>query len=401
MNLSDYNHFRVILLLSICFAFSASTSSLTVSVSSIVGFEISSNKGLATLPLSFHLIGTMLAGIPASLLMKRIGRKYGFIIGTLIGSCGLITATFSIIFKNFALFCVSVFLMGILSGFTQLYRFAAVDVAKKEFHTKAVSFVMLGGILAGFLGPAVASKGEDFISDAPFAGSYSIMILFHLFIISILCLIKIPKPSTEEQKGKNRRLKNIFGQPKFIVAVISSMMSYAVMAMIMTATPLAMTEYCGYQFSDAAFVIQWHVVGMFAPSFFTGSLLKRFGAVSIIVVGIMINLLSISINLVDTNIINFWSSLILLGIGWNFMFVAGTTMITETYRPSEKAIVQGVNDFLVFGSAAIFSLISGILQTSIGWEGLNFCAIFLLLIVIITLLWNSNGLSKTKELKQL
>jgi len=401
MKITDFNHLKIILLLSICFAFSASTSSLTVSASSLVGFEISKNKALATLPLSLHLIGTMLAGFPASLLMKRVGRKHGFIIGTLIGSCGLITASLSIILKNFTFFCFSTFCLGILSGFTQLYRFAAVDVAKKEYRTKAISFVMLGGIIAGFLGPTAASKGEYFISDAPFAGSYAVMILFHLFIISILFLIQLPKPSFEEQKVRNRTLKTIFIQPKFLLAVITSMMSYAVMAMVMTATPLAMTEYCGYPFRDAAFVIQWHVVGMFAPSFFTGSLINRFGAISIIISGILLNLLSIVINLAGTNILNFWSSLIFLGIGWNFMFVAGTNMLTESYYPEEKAIVQGVNDFLVFGSAAIFSLISGILQTSIGWEGLNLTAVLLLLIVVIVLIWNYNRLSNTKEISKI
>ena len=378
---------KSILPLCICFALSASTSSLTVSASSIVGFEISNNKALATLPLSFHLIGTMLSGLPASLFMKLVGRKFGFIVGTIIGIIGASTATLSIFYQNFPFFCFSVFCLGILSGFTQLYRFAAVDITSEEFRTKAISFVMLGGIIAGFIGPAVASQAKYIIKDALFAGSYLAMIFLHVFIIIILLTISIPKPTIEEKTGRKRKYKIIFSQPKFIVAIVSSMISYAVMAMIMTATPLAMTEYCGYPFSDAAFVIQWHIVGMFAPSFFTGSLIKKFGAVAIIITGIFINLSCIIINLAGNDILNFWMALILLGIGWNFMFVSGTTMVTETYQPSEKAIVQGVNDFFVFGSAAFASLLAGVLQTSIGWEAINFCAIILLSIAIVALIW--------------
>ena len=395
---SDSNFLRTILLLSVCFAFSGTTSSLTVSASSLVGFEIASNKALATLPLSFHLLGTMLTGIPASLLMKRVGRRYGFMIGTGIGASGAAAAAVSIIYSNFALFCLSIFCLGILSGFTQLYRFTAADMVTKEFRTKAVSLVMVGGILAGFIGPSVASKAKDLIADAPFAGSYLFVILFHVLIVAILFMIRLPQPSVEEQTGETRPLKVIFSQPKFIVAVLTSMIGYGVMAMIMTATPLAMTEGSGHQFSDAAFVIQWHVVGMFAPSFFTGSLIHRFGAVPIIITGILLNLLCIGINFAGTDVYNYWFALFFLGMGWNFMFVAGTTMVTETYRPAEKAIVQGVNDFFVFGAAAISSLLSGVVQTTLGWETVILSTIPLLGLVVIALLWYCYGFSNPKKL---
>ena len=199
--------------------------------------------------------------------------------------------------------------------------------------------------------------------------------------------IRLPQPSVEEQTGDTRPLKVIFMQPKFIVSVLSAMIGYGVMAMIMTATPLAMTKGNGYPFSDAAFIIQWHALGMFAPSFITGSLIKRFGAVQIIFTRIFLNFICIAINISGTELINYWSALVLLGVGWNFMFVAGTTMVTETYQPAEKAIVQGVNDFLVFGTAALCSLLSGVLQTSFGWETVNLSAIPLLLIVLVSLFW--------------
>jgi len=394
---SESNFLRTILLLSVCFAFSGTTSSLTVSASSLVGYGLADNKALATLPLSFHLLGTMLAGIPASLLMKRVGRRYGFMIGTGIGVSGAGAAALAIINSNFIFFCMSIFLLGILSGFSQLYRFAAADVASPEYRAKAISWVMFGGIIAGFIGPTIAVKAKDLITDAPFAGSYLFVIMFHLVIVSILFMIRLPQPSVEEQTGEMRPWREIFSQPKIIVAILTSMTGYAVMAMIMTATPLAMTKGSGHLFSDAAFVIQWHVVGMFAPSFFTGSLIHRFGTLPIIVTGILLNLLCIGINFVGTEVLNYWSALILLGMGWNFMFVAATTMVTETYRPAEKAIVQGVNDFFVFGSAAISSLLAGVVLTTWGWEAVNLSLIPLLGFVGIALLWYSYSLRKPKE----
>ena len=381
------NTYISILLLSICFSLSASTSSLSVSASSIVGFQIAENKALATLPLTFHLLGTMLAGIPASMLMKFIGRRYGFLIGTGIGTFGAASASLAIIYSSFPFFCLSIFCLGILNGFAQLYRFTAVEVSSIELRTKAVSYVMLGGIAAGFIGPAIAAEGKDYIENAQFAGSYLSIILLYFFIVIILMRIRLPQPSVEEQTGDTRPLKVIFMQPKFIVSVLSAMIGYGVMAMIMTATPLAMTKGNGYPFSDAAFIIQWHALGMFAPSFITGSLIKRFGAVQIIFTGILLNFICIAINFSGTELINYWSALVLLGVGWNFMFVAGTTMVTETYQPAEKAIVQGVNDFLVFGTAALCSLLSGVLQTSFGWETVNLSTIPLLLIVLVSLFW--------------
>ena len=319
----------------------------------------------------------MLAGIPASMLMKFIGRRYGFLIGTGIGTFGAASASLAIIYSSFPFFCLSIFCLGILNGFAQLYRFTAVEVSSIELRTKAVSYVMLGGIAAGFIGPAIAAEGKDYIENAQFAGSYLSIILLYFFIVIILMRIRLPQPSVEEQTGETRPLKVIFMQPKLI--------GYGVMAMIMTATPLAMTKGNGYPFSDAAFIIQWHALGMFAPSFITGSLIKRFGAVQIIFTGILLNFICIAINISGTELINYWSALVLLGVGWNFMFVAGTTMVTETYQPAEKAIVQGVNDFLVFGTAALCSLLSGVLQTSFGWETVNLSIIPLLLIVLVSL----------------
>ena len=260
-------------------------------------------------------------------------------------------------------------------------------MATHEFKTKAVSLVMIGGIIAGFIGPTVASKAKDLIPNAEFAGSYLFVIMFHVLIVLILLGTKLPRPDDTEQKGKTRPLKEIFSQPKFLVAVLSAMAGYGVMAMVMTATPLAMTEESSHQFSDAAFVIQWHVVGMFAPAFFTGSLIHRYGPVPLIFIGILLNVLCIVINLAGTDVFNYWSSLILLGMGWNFMFVSGTTMVIETYSPAEKAIVQGVNDFLVFGTAAVSSLLAGVVQTSLGWRAVNLSSIPFLGVAVLALLW--------------
>ena len=347
MSRAEFDLLKTILLLSFCFALTGSTSSLTVSASPLVGFQIADNKALATLPLAFHLIGTMLAGIPASFLMKRVGRRYGFMIGTGIGSIGAVSAALSIIYFNFTFFCLSIFCLGILSGFAQLYRFAAADVATKEFRTKAVSLVMFGGIVAGFIGPTVASKAKDLIPNAQFAGSYLFVILFHFLIFSILLRTRLPRPSAVEITGETRPLKEIFSQPKFIVAALSSMVGYGVMAMIMTATPLAMTEGSGHPFSDAAFVIQWHVVGMFAPSVFTGSLIHRFGSVPIIFTGILLNILCIGINISATTesfsfVIKLKLALPLYCISRRFFkfFKPNPTLLSVLITPGFSTVIQ-------------------------------------------------------------
>ena len=381
-------YFRLFLIAT-CFALTGSVASLTVAAGSLVGHAIAANKALATLPLVLKLVGTMTAGFPASLLMRKIGRRNGFIIGTFLGLIGALSGGYAILISHFALFCASTFILGAMMGFNQLYRFAAVEVAGADFKAKAVSLVMVGGIVSGTLGPFIAAQGKDWIDHAPFAGGYLAVAGVYVVVVTILIFMDLPRPTQDEKKGQRRKFEEIATQHDLILAVVSASVSYAVMAFIMTATPLAMNQR-EYAFADTALVIQGHVMGMFLPSFFTGSLIQRFGAPRMIAAGIVLNLVCIAINLHGETWWHFWTSLLFLGIGWNFMFISGTTLLTETYRPAEKAWVQGSNDFLVFAMAASGSLLAGVMLNLIEWKELNLVAVPLLLVSIMTLVWHQS-----------
>ena len=379
-------YFRL-LLLTTCFALTGSVASLTVAAGSLVGHAIAANKALATLPLVLKLFGTMSAGFPASLLMRRVGRRNGFLIGTSLGFIGALTGAYAILISSFSLFCTSTFTLGMMMGFNQLYRFVAVEIAGPSFKAKAVSLVMVGGIVSGTLGPLLAAQGKDWVDNAPFAGGYLAVAGVYVLVIAILAFLDLPHPTAEEQHGTRRPMGEFVAQPNLILAVASASMSYAVMAFIMTATPLAM-NHRDYAFSDTALVIQGHVMGMFLPSFFTGSLIQRFGSPRMIATGVVLNLVCIALNFHGESWWHFWTSLMLLGVGWNFMFISATTLLTETYRPAEKALVQGGNDFLVFAMAASGSLLAGVLLSVMDWWELNLTALPLLGIVVVTLIWH-------------
>jgi MFS family permease len=372
--------------LGLCFALSGTSASLTVSAAALVGLRIAENPAWATLPLSLNLLGTMSSGIPASLLMQRIGRRNGFRLGTVVGLLGALLNIYAIQSESFILFCLGSYLIGCMLGFGQLYRFAAIEVTPEEHKARAVSLVLLGGIVSGILGPGIAFLTKDWVEGAPFIGSYWSLIGLYITVFLLLQLVDLPKPTASEQQPRTRRFLEITRQTSWKVSVLSAALGYAAMALIMTATPLSMQAH-HHSFSESTFVIQWHVIAMFLPSFITGNLIQRFGNKNIMLLGIGLNLICILINTQEQFFLSYWSALILLGVGWNFMFIAGTTLLTETYRPEEKALVQGVNDALVFGSAASGSLLAGILQNQIGWESLNAVVAPALLLLAGWLFW--------------
>ena len=376
--------------LGLCFALSGTSASLTVSAAALVGQRIAENPAWATLPLSLNLLGTMSIGIPASLLMQRIGRRNGFRLGTVVGLFGALLNIYAIQSESFFLFCVGSYLIGCLLGFGQLYRFAAIEATPKEHKARAVSLVLFGGMLSGILGPGIAFVTKDWVEGAPFMGSYQSLIGLYVVVFLLLQLVDLPKPTANEQQPRTRPFWEITRQTTWKISLLSAALGYAAMALIMTATPLSMQAH-HHSFSASAFVIQWHVIAMFMPSFFTGNLIQRFGGKNIMLVGIGSNLLCILINTQGQFFLSYWSALILLGVGWNFMFIAGTTLLTETYRPEEKALVQGVNDVLVFGAAASGSLLAGVLQNQIGWEALNMVVAPPLLLLAGWLLWLKRG----------
>lgn len=365
---------RNVFILACCMALGNSATTLQISLGGLVGFLLVDDKAYATLPVTFVVTGTAIATIPASMLMRRYGRKSGFMLGCLLGVFGSLLAASGIYRGSFWLFCAGTLVFGMSTSFVQLYRFAAADIASVSWKSKAISWVMIGGLVAAYVGPEISKHTRDILSPHLFLGSYLAAAVLPLLVLALLSFISIPNPTVAELKEKGRPLAEIVRQPALLVAVLSGMFGYGVMNLIMTATPLAM-QLCEHPFVAAATVIQWHVFGMFFPSFFTGNLIARFGVLQIILVGVVINIICIAVALSGVEILHFEVALTLLGVGWNFMYIGGTTLLTETYRPSERAKTQALNDFLVFGTVALASLGSGKLLYHVGWDSVSYSAL--------------------------
>ncbi len=359
---------------------------VVMTLSALVGNLLAENKTLTTLPLAIQMTATMLSTVPASLLMGRFGRKAGFVGGLLIGAGGAALACASVILGSFVLFSVGSALMGAAIAVGHFFRFAAADTASPAFRPRAISLVMAGGVIAALLGPELAKATQTLFPAFVFAGCFvAIGGLWLATIVPVLAL-HLPKPKAADLAGPRRPLSVIARQPTFIVAVLSGMVGYAVMTLVMTATPLAMVG-CGFAFTDAAFVIQWHSVGMFAPSFVTGSLISRFGIVRILLAGAVLLGIAAMINLSGLEMLHFFTGLVLVGVGWNFLYVGGSTLVTETYAPSEKAAAQGLNDFLVFSSSAAAAFLSGALQQWFGWEMVNLGVLPVIAVSVAASIW--------------
>lgn len=373
-------------LLAICQALMMSSNTLMVTAAALVGFSLAEDKSLSTLPLALQFLATMLTSIPAAMLLARIGRKPGFMIATLLSMSGGSLAVIAIQAHEFWWFCGAALLLGMFNAFGTYFRFAAADIVEVDNKARAISMVMIGGVIAAFVGPNLANLGQGLIADARFAGSFVFVIGMGLLSMLVLSFTHYTGHVLEHPAGAGRRLPEIAAQPRFVVAVICAMLGYAVMSFIMTATPLAMDHH-HHHFSDTAFVIQWHVLGMFAPSFVTGRLIKRFGVERLLWTGAALLVATLTINLVGTTVWHFWTALLLLGVGWNFLFIGGTTMLTETYRPEERAKTQALNDFLVFTSTALASLSAGAMLHVFGWWWVNIGVIPLVLVIIASLGW--------------
>jgi predicted MFS family arabinose efflux permease len=378
---------RNVFLLAVCSALLMTGSTLMMLLSSIVGdWLLVEDKALATLPVTAMVVGTLATTIPASLWMRRVGRRYGFMTGAGFGVIGGLVAALAIYWKLFPLFCLGTLLMGSYNAFGQYYRFAAADASSGPFKGRAVSYVLTGGVVAAVCGPEVAKFTRDLFPDFLYGGAYLTLTALALAAMATLSFINIPPPSAAERSGGGRPLFAIARQPVFVVAVLSSLVSYTAMSTVMTATPLAM-GLCALPLEDAAFVIQWHALGMFAPGFVTGHLIRRFGVLSVMIAGGVLLVLASLINLHGITFTHFWVALFVLGIGWNFMFVGGTTLVTETYAPAERAKTQALNDFLVFGSVATGSFLSGNLLYFFGWGSVNWSVLPILMVTIAASAW--------------
>ncbi len=340
-----------------------------VAINGLLGLQLAADKRLATLPITTYVIGGALATLPAAFFMKRYGRRAGFMLGSGLGMLGALIAAFAVSLGSFWLLCFGTVFAGVYNAFGQQYRYAAADAASLDWKGKAISFTLAGGILGGVIGPEVGKLTRTLL-EPTYLASYGALIGFAALSMLIASRLDIPPLSVSEQKAVGRPLRRIARQPAVVVAVLAAACGYGVMNLLMTATPLAM-DICGLPFADTAFILQWHVIGMFAPSFFTGGLIKQFGVLNILIVGAALMFVCIGIALAGITLMHFWWALVLLGVGWNFLFIGGTTLLTETYRPEEKAKVQGTNDFIVLGVQGLTSLSSGILISSEGWGRLN------------------------------
>ena len=379
---------RNVAVLAVCQALFNSTLTIQIGLGSLVGEMLASNKSLSTLPITMTMVGTALSTIPASHVMRLIGRQGGFMLGTSLGLLGCILACVAIVTGNFVLYCFGALLFGSYSAAAQYFRFAAADIATDTFRPRAISYVVTGGLVAGFLGPEIAKHTKDLIEPYVFLGAFVAAGSICLVALAMQTQINIPRPTAQELRETGRPLAEIIRQPLFVVAVMSGVIGYAVMNFLMTATPLAMVH-CTPPFStdSALTVVQWHVVAMFAPGLVTGSLISRFGVLRIIITGVVLNLCAIGVALAGLEFLNFSAALVLLGVGWNFMYVGGTTLLTKAYKPAEKAKAQAANDFTVFGVVAIASVSSGALLFNGGWTVILLTALPLVAVAGAAVLW--------------
>jgi len=375
------SHRKNVALLAVAQALLLTNAITLVSINGLLGLQLAPDQRLATLAITTYVIGATLATVPAALFMRRFGRRRGFMLGAGLGMLGALIAGFAVSIGSFWLLCFGTVFAGTYNAFGQQYRFAAADAAPPDWKSLAISLTLTGGIIGGVVGPAVGKVTRTLL-EPTYLASYGALVGFAALAMLIASRLDIAPLTMEERNAVGRPLHRIVRQPALIVAVLAAACGYGVMNLLMTATPLAM-DICGLPFADTAFILQWHVIGMFAPSFFTGSLIKRFGVLNILLAGAALMFVCIGIALSGVTLMHFWWALVLLGIGWNFLFIGGTTLLTETYRPEEKAKVQGGNDFIVLGVQGITSLSSGVLITSDGWARLN---TFALPIVAVTAL---------------
>lgn len=378
---------RNVFLLAASQALFQTSSVLVITLSGLVGQQLASDKGLATLPIAMMMVTAAAIMIPASMMMQRYGRRAGFLLGTAFGCAAGLTAALAIWMQSFPLFVAANMLVGGYQAFAQYYRFAAADVASADFRSRAISWVIAGGVVAALAGPNIASLTQG-IGPIPFLMSYLALFGLSLAGLVIVTGIAMPPMVVAEVQGAARPLLQIMMQPVFLTAMIGSSVGYAVMVMIMTATPLAMLL-CGESLDASATVIQWHVLGMFVPSFFTGTLIRRFGVLPIMATGIVLLGGQVAIALMGIEFLNFLSALLLLGVGWNFLFIGGTTLLTEAYLPAEKAKAQAAHDFLMFASVSIASFSAGGLLNRWGWESVNLTVLPFLAIALLAVggLW--------------
>ncbi len=365
--------------------FGFTAANVTVFLSGIIGSQISPIKTLSTLPPSIYVIGIAISTIFAAKIMSIIGRRWGFVSASIASSISCLIAAYAIMVGNFFIFCIACFILGTGMAFIHQYRFAAAESVEKDKAPKAISTLLLAGIVSAFIGISLANYTKNFISDHLYVGSYLMLAVLTLAPTFFLIFYKDNKEISFDKDKKNitRSYLEFIKEPKFLQALTSATLAYVVMAFLMTATPISMHIIHNLSLEKTGLVIQFHVLSMFLPSLFTGNLIKKFGYSKMMYSGVFFYILTILISLFEPTFFNYLFGLIFLGIGWNFLFVSGTSLLVTTYKPEEKFKAQGFNDLVVFSATALSSLSAGILISLTSWKTLNLlCIPFLILIVV-------------------
>ena len=350
-------------------ALTGANSAVIFATGTIVGATMAPSMSLATVPLSMYVLGLAAGTLPTGAISRRYGRRIAFMIGTGCGALTGLVGALAILHAQFWLFCCATFLGGLYGAVAQSYRFAAADGASVRFRPKAVSLVMAGGVFAGLLGPQLVQWTMDVWPPYLFAFSYVVQAAVALVAMAITAGVDAPRPAAADLHA-GRPLLQIVRQPRFIAAALCGVIAYPMMNLVMTSAPLAM-KICGLSVSDSNFGIQWHIVAMYGPSFITGSLIARFGAPTVVAIGLTLEAVAATIGLSGMTAIHFWATLMVLGAGWNFGFVGASALVLETHLPQERNKVQAFNDFLVFGTMAVGSFSSGQLLANYGWSAVN------------------------------
>jgi len=379
---------RNILVLAMAQTLGGSSGPIVISLGGLVGQELSTDPAIVTLPVSLYNLGLALGTLPAAFIMRRFGRRSGYLLGAATGLVAGLIAALGIYWASFWVFSLGTFVGGFYASYVQSYRFAAADGVSGPLKGVAISSVMVGGLAAAILGPQLVIWTRESIPAVPYAGSFLSQAALALLAIPVLLLLRSPERSgtPQAQKSDGRPLSEILRSPRYILAVAAGVVSYGLMTFVMTAAPVAMVH-MGHSVGNAALGIQWHVLAMFGPSFITGRLMARFGKERVTALGLAIIGVSAMVALSGTEIVQFWVSLTLLGIGWNFGFLGATAMVTDCHSPEERSKVQGTNDFIVFGIVALASFSSGALLTSSGWAALNWLVFPAVALILVPLIW--------------
>lgn len=372
--------------MSISQALGMSGASIVILLGGMIGADLAPTPALATLPISLMVVGVALFAIPAALLMRKFGRRAGFVGSSILAAGGASLAALAVYQGSYFLFCLSTVIIGANGAFAQQYRFAAIESVEPRRAGRAISFVLVGGMAAGYLGPEIATRTKDLAPFTEYAGPFFILALLYVVVAVLLSFLKDVVPHDEPSAGSESSFKQIVFRPVYLAALLSGVVAFGVMSFIMTATPLHLHLAHHYDLRQTASIIQSHIIAMYLPSLFTGFLLEKFGVRKVMMGGVFCMLGSVAFSLAGSDLVNFWVALVLLGVGWNFLFIGSTVLLTRSYHPSERFRAQATNDFTIFGVQAFTSLSAGTVLFYANWQVLQLTVLPFLLLVLFVIM---------------